>query len=285
MHPAKSSWTGLSLVWFAGVTPECILKVVTGEHWTGSPNKSIDQIGKHCPKNVWKTSKNCVFSPSGRFADIFRHFSDILSTFPFSGLSNHLPVAIWKSFYWDLFLGPKAPRGAAVKKLNLVHLENVDDFSWNLLRPFSLEIEGRTSAKNFAKISPHFSPISCAKISQELCSGGFYWGHNLFFSMVGSSGNATPPGQSVAADNLRLCQLARQLRELDSQRQQCLKTGDSEAQETIPCVTKWLPIYPLTRNYYENNSLRIIFRNFRWNLHSQISRKERLFSRNYAWIS
>ena len=25
---------------------------VMGKHWTGSPNKSIDQIGKNCPKNV-----------------------------------------------------------------------------------------------------------------------------------------------------------------------------------------------------------------------------------------
>ena len=25
-------------------------KFVTGEHWTGSPNKSIDQIGKSCQK-------------------------------------------------------------------------------------------------------------------------------------------------------------------------------------------------------------------------------------------
>ena len=32
-------------------------------------------------------------------------------------------------------------------------MENVEDFSWNFLRPFSLEIEGRKSAKNFAKIS------------------------------------------------------------------------------------------------------------------------------------
>ena len=39
-------------------------------------------------------------------------------------------------------------------------MENVEDFSWNFLRPFSLEIEGRKTAKNFAKISPHFSPIS-----------------------------------------------------------------------------------------------------------------------------
>ena len=59
------------------------------------------------------------------------------------------------------FLGPEAPRVAAVKK-NLIccTMENVEDFSWNYLRPFSLEIEGRKSAKDFAKISPHFSPSS-----------------------------------------------------------------------------------------------------------------------------
>ena len=50
------------------------LRVVTGEHWTGSPNKSIDQIGENCPK----MSGNCVASPSGQF---FRYFSDILSIF------------------------------------------------------------------------------------------------------------------------------------------------------------------------------------------------------------
>ena len=65
---------------------------VTGAHWTGSPNKSIDQIGKNCPKR----SENCVFQPLWtifrHYSDIFRHFSDILSTFPFSGLSNDLPV-------------------------------------------------------------------------------------------------------------------------------------------------------------------------------------------------
>ena len=41
-------------------------------------------------------SENCVFSPSGQFwtffGRFFRHFSDILSTFPFSRLSNGLPV-------------------------------------------------------------------------------------------------------------------------------------------------------------------------------------------------
>ena len=65
--------------------------VVTGKHWTGSPNKSMDQIGKSCPKNV----PELCFQPLRTFFRHFRHFwhfSDILSTFPFSGLSNDLPV-------------------------------------------------------------------------------------------------------------------------------------------------------------------------------------------------
>ena len=43
--------------------------------------------------------------------------------------------------------------------------------------------------------------------------------------------------------------------------------------------------YPLTRNYYENNSLRIIFRNFEAILYPQNLRERRTFSRNYAWDS
>ena len=68
-------------------------------------------------------SENCVFGPSGQFLDIFRtffrHFSDILSTFPFSGLSNDLPVSIaipptpdrpWIPIFWKRgFRGPKTP--------------------------------------------------------------------------------------------------------------------------------------------------------------------------------
>ena len=57
---------------------------VAGKHWTGSPNKSTDQIGKNCPKNV----RNCAFHPSRQFldffwtfSDIFRHFLDIIWTF------------------------------------------------------------------------------------------------------------------------------------------------------------------------------------------------------------
>ena len=44
--------------------------------------------------------------------------------------------------------------------------------------------------------------------------------------------------------------------------------------------------YPLTQSYYENDSLRIIFRNFWGNLRSQnLWEKEDFFSRNYAWNS
>ena len=48
--------------------------LITGEHWTGSPNKSIEQIGKNCPKNVQKL----CFQP---LRTIFGHFSDNFSTF------------------------------------------------------------------------------------------------------------------------------------------------------------------------------------------------------------
>ena len=38
--------------------------IVTGTHWTGSPNKSIDQIGENCQP---KPSKNCVPAPPDNF--------------------------------------------------------------------------------------------------------------------------------------------------------------------------------------------------------------------------
>ena len=48
-------------------------------------------------------SENCVFSPSRQFFDMFRtilrHFSDILPTFPFSGLSNDSPVTTLKTTF------------------------------------------------------------------------------------------------------------------------------------------------------------------------------------------
>ena len=48
--------------------------VVTGKHWTGPPNKSIDQIGKKCPKNVRKLC-------SQPLRPIFGHLSAIFSAF------------------------------------------------------------------------------------------------------------------------------------------------------------------------------------------------------------
>ena len=55
---------------------------------------------------------------------------------------------------------PRPPELQQWKNLIWCTVENVEDFSWYFLRPFSLEIEGQKSSKNFAKISPHFSPIS-----------------------------------------------------------------------------------------------------------------------------
>ena len=52
----------------------CAKPVVAGEHWTGSPKKSIDQIGKNCPKIVRKLCFRPLWT-------IFGHFSDIFSTF------------------------------------------------------------------------------------------------------------------------------------------------------------------------------------------------------------
>ena len=62
---------------------------VTGESWAGSPNKSIDQIGKNCPKNVPKI----VFSaPPDNFSDIFRTFCRH-SLFP--GCPTICPLKCW----------------------------------------------------------------------------------------------------------------------------------------------------------------------------------------------
>ena len=62
-------------------------------------------------------SENCVFGPSGQFLDLsrtlLRHFSDILSTFPFSGLSNDLPVTTEGSvFFLYVFPFSKDFRGS-----------------------------------------------------------------------------------------------------------------------------------------------------------------------------
>ena len=43
----------------------------------------------------------------------------------------------------------------------------------NFLRPLFLEIEGRNLAKNFAKFSPRFSPMSAKKIHHNFALGAF----------------------------------------------------------------------------------------------------------------
>ena len=53
-------------------------RVVRGEHWTGSPNKSINQTGQNCQKNVRKV---CVSAPPDNFWTFFGHFFDIFRTF------------------------------------------------------------------------------------------------------------------------------------------------------------------------------------------------------------
>ena len=47
----------------------------------------------------------------------------------------------------------------------------------------------------------------------------------------------------------------------------------------------FVPKLPLARIYYENNSLRIIFRNFWGILYSRTVQERKTFSRNYAWDS
>ena len=101
--PGVFGWGGDLL--HEGLGPKssaCPSILVTCAHWTGSPNKSIDQIGKNCPRKARKLCFQLLWTTFGQFSDIFfdvfrtffRDFSDILSTFPFSGLSNGLPVTI-----------------------------------------------------------------------------------------------------------------------------------------------------------------------------------------------
>ena len=68
-------------------------------------------------------------------------------------------------------LGLPAPRAAAVKALYSVHNGNVEDLCVNFLRPFSLEIEGRKSAKQLPKFC-HIFRQSLARMLPELRSGG-----------------------------------------------------------------------------------------------------------------
>ena len=91
-------------------------------------------------------------------------------------------------------LGPEAPRVAAVKKLNLVHRGKCRGFFVKF--PFSLEIEGRKSAKHFANISPHFSPISSKNFARTSLWGVagtrfciLHGAQELLFGYFGPSGS------------------------------------------------------------------------------------------------
>ena len=60
-------------------------------------------------------------------------------------------------------LGPPTPRVSLWKKFGSAMWDlrswGEEEFVWNFLRPISLEIEGRKSTTNFAKISPDFSTL------------------------------------------------------------------------------------------------------------------------------
>ena len=65
-----SRYTGVSQLQLR--VSRCIVQLrLWREHWTGSPKKSIDQIGKNCPKKVRKLC----------FRPLRTIFSDIFSTF------------------------------------------------------------------------------------------------------------------------------------------------------------------------------------------------------------
>ena len=50
------------------------LRFATDVRWTGSPNKSIDQMAKNCPKNVRKLCLKPLWTIFGHFFDISRTF-------------------------------------------------------------------------------------------------------------------------------------------------------------------------------------------------------------------
>ena len=56
---------------FAYSMNECLCRITTGEHWTGSPNKSTDQTGEKCPKNVRKLCWQCLWTIIAQFFGTF----------------------------------------------------------------------------------------------------------------------------------------------------------------------------------------------------------------------
>ena len=88
-------------------------------------------------------------------------------------LRNQEKEVFGRGLLRNVRLGPEAPRVAAVKKLNLVDRGKCRGFFVKFFAPFSLEIEGRKSAKNFAKVSQHFSPISSKNFARTFWKGAF----------------------------------------------------------------------------------------------------------------
>ena len=128
-------------------------EIVTGVHWTGSPNKSIDQLGKNCPKNVRKLCFQPLRTIFGHFRTFFRHFSDILSTFPFSGLSNDLPVTTLK--------GPEShvkwpPKKQQKKNKNAAAMRSRGVSPWGSRK--GCPKEGQRSGPRGAQVVPQVVP-------------------------------------------------------------------------------------------------------------------------------
>ena len=83
---------------------------------------------------------------------------EVLQGVPFTGVPS---CQVEKTHFQ--FLGPPTPRVSQWKNFGSGSVNSrpwrVEEFVWNFLRAFSLEIEGRKSAKKSAKISPQFSLV------------------------------------------------------------------------------------------------------------------------------
>ena len=95
-----------------------IFLAVTGVHWTGSPNKSIDQIGKNCPKNVRKLCFQPLWTIFGHFSEIFRHFRTFCRHSHFLGCPTICPL--------QLFRDEKKNLGHSKKKIFNKHFQGAN---------------------------------------------------------------------------------------------------------------------------------------------------------------
>ena len=75
---------------------EPLFCVATGEHWTGSPNKGIDQIGNSCQKMPFVV----VLAPLDSFRTLFRYFFDRFGTFGRHSLFLGCPMICPSQVLW-----------------------------------------------------------------------------------------------------------------------------------------------------------------------------------------